>query len=60
MTLSELVEEIRTLRDVYNLDDYEIVEDIDDADDGLGDIDLDEEPEGALVLKAAGSVGEAA
>ena len=51
MSLSELVEEIHTLRDVYNLDDYEIVEDIDDADDDLSDIDQDEEPEEAAVPK---------
>ena len=60
MSLSDLVEEIHTLRDVYNLDDYEIVQDIDDADDDLSDIDQDEEPEEATVPKAAGSVSEAA
>jgi len=59
MSLSDLVEEIHTLRDVYNLDDDEIVEDIDDDDD-LSDIDQDEEPEGATVPKVAASVSEAA
>jgi hypothetical protein len=60
MSLSDLVEEIHTLRDVYNLDDYEIVEDIDDADDGLSDIDQDEDPEEAAFPKVAGVVSEAA
>ena len=60
MSLSDLVEEIHGLRDVYNLDDYEIVEDIDDADDDLSDIDQDEEPEEATVPKVAGNVSEAA
>jgi hypothetical protein len=45
---------------VYNLDDYEIVEDIDDADDGLSDIDQDEDPEEAAFPKVAGVVSEAA
>ncbi len=30
---------------MYNLDDYEIVEDIDDAGDDLGDMAMDQEPE---------------
>ena len=60
MNLSDLVEEFHTLRDAYNLDDYEIVEDIDEADDDLSDIDQDEEPEDAAVPKVAGSVSEAA
>ena len=60
MSMSDLVEEIHTLRDAYDLDDYGVVEDIDDADDDLSDIDLDEEPEEATVPKAAGNVSEAA
>jgi len=60
MSLSDLVEEIHTLRDATNLDDYEVVEDIDAADDDLSDIDEDEEPEEATVPNVAGSVSEAA
>lgn len=60
MSMSDLVEEIHTLRNAYNLDDYEIVEDIDDVDDDLSDIDQDEEPEEAAVPRATGSVSEAA
>jgi hypothetical protein len=57
MSLSDLVEEIHTLRDTYNLDDYEIAEDIEDD---LSNIDQAEQPEEAAFPKVAGNVSEAA
>jgi hypothetical protein len=60
MALSDVAEEIHGLRDVYNLDDDGIVEDIDHADDDLSDIEEDEYPEKAIAKVSRRKVREVA
>jgi hypothetical protein len=60
MLVSDVTEEIHTLRDGYDLDDDEIVEDIDDADDDLSDIDEDMDPDEGVVKRRSSKVREAA
>jgi hypothetical protein len=60
MMLSEVTEEIHTLREAYADDDDEIVEDIDQADDDLNDIEQDVEPEKTKPAKRLRKVREAA